>query len=295
MAETIGKGVEAMFRNLNPGAIGIGTNQEGAIRLAKIGGFEGVELYMDELLRMAEERSVDYVKDLFASSGIRPGGWGLPVNWRGEEGRFRADLERLPKYAELASELGAPWTATWVLSFSDELPYEENFRWHLERFRPIAEILARYGCRLGLEFLGPKTLRDNHRYEFIHTIGEMLKLCEEIGTGNVGLLLDSWHWYTSHGTLEDLKRLKAEDVVYVHVNDAPYGVPIDEQIDNVRCLPGETGVIDLVGFLKVLKDIGYDGPVTPEPFSKKLEGLPPDEAVRMVGDALGSIWERAVG
>ena len=97
----------------------------------------------------------------------------------------------------------------------------------------------------------------------------MLALGREIGP-NVGLLLDCWHWYTSHGTLDDLKRLTAEQVVYVHVNDAPAGIPVDEQQDMVRALPGETGVIDIVGFLQTLRAIGYDGPVTPEPFKKEL-------------------------
>ena len=63
-----------------------------------------------------------------------------------------------------------------------------------------------------------------------------------------------------------LKALTPAQVVYVHVNDAPAGVPIDEQMDGVRALPGETGVIDIAGFLKALQGIGYDGPVTPEPF-----------------------------
>ncbi|MDH5794553.1 MAG: TIM barrel protein, partial [Candidatus Bathyarchaeota archaeon] len=102
-----------------------------------------------------------------------------------------------------------------------------------------------------------------------------------------------WHWYTSHGTLDQIGRLKGRDVVYVHVNDAPPGIPIDEQIDNVRRLPGETGVIDIVGFLKTLKQIGYDGPITPEPFEKRLKELPIKGAVRKAGKALDNVWRSA--
>jgi len=152
---------------------------------------------------------------------------------------------------------------------------------------------SRQNCWLGLEFLGPKTIRQGHKYEFIHTLDGMLELCEAIGTGNVGLLLDSWHWYTSYGTLEDITKLKPEQVVYVHINDAPDGVPIDEQIDSIRRLPGETGVIDLVGFLRALKQIGYDGPVTPEPFSDKVRGLAPEEAASLTMRYLDEVWKRA--
>ncbi|RKY05460.1 sugar phosphate isomerase/epimerase [Candidatus Poribacteria bacterium] len=282
-----------MFKCLSPGAIGIRIDLEGAIRLAKETGFEGVEININEVARLCRERGVEAVRSMFEESGVKPGGWGLPVDWRAEEGKFRADLERLPELARIGKEIGCTRTMTWVLSFSDERPFDENFKWHVNRFKPIAEILKEHGCMLGLEFLGPKTLRQGHKYEFIHTMEGMLELCDAIGTGNVGLLLDSWHWYTSGGTVEDILKLKPEQVVYVHINDAPEGVPVEEQIDNIRRMPGETGVIDLIGFLRALKEIGYDGPVTPEPFSDKVKGLKPEEAASLTMSYLDKVWREA--
>ncbi len=221
------------------------------------------------------------------------GGWGLPVNWRAEEEEFKAGLERLGSMAKLAQSLGCTRLSTWILPFSDDKPLEENIEFHVERFRPIGEILSEYGCCLGLEFIGPKTMRDGKKYEFIYTMEGMLELCDKIGTGNMGLLLDAWHWYTSHGTLDGLKKLTADQVVYVHINDAPKDTPIDEQIDNVRRLPGETGVIDLVGFLKCLDEIGYEGPITPEPFSDKVKGLEPLAAAQLTMKDFLEVWKAA--
>ena len=85
---------------------------------------------------------------------------------------------------------------------------------------------------------GPRTLRVDKPYGFIHSMDGMLGLAHAIGTGNVGLLLDCWHWYTGLGTVSDLMALTAEDVVHVHVNDAPAGVDVADQIDNKRALPG---------------------------------------------------------
>ncbi len=283
-----------MFRNLSPGAVGIsvGSLAEG-IQLVADSGFQGIDVNIGEVARLIEESSAEAVKQMFADAGIKPGGWGLPVNWRGDEGQLRQELETLPRLAEAGQAIGCTRVPTWVLSFSDERPFDENFQWHAERFRPIAEILKDHGCSLGLEFLGPKTIRDGHKYEFIHSSAGMLELAAEIGTGNVGLLLDCWHWYTAHETLEDIAKLKPSDVVYVHVNDAPEGIPIDEQIDSVRRMPAETGVIDLVGFLKTLHEIGYDGPVTPEPFSDQPKGLPPLEAATLTNDYLMKAWTPA--
>jgi len=81
----------------------------------------------------------------------------------------------------------------------------------------------------------------------------------------------------------------------VHINDAPAGIPVDAQKDNVRCLPGETGVVDLKGFLGALDKIGYDGPVVPEPFLKELASLPGEESIRRAGEALRRVWQPCSG
>ena len=174
-------------------------------------------------------------------------------------------MAQLPELAKVASALGVGRTATWIMPTSDELTYQENFAFHVERLRPAAAVLADEGVRLGLEYVAPKTLWSSKQYEFVHTMAQMEELCQAVGE-NVGFLLDSWHWYTAHETAEDVRRLRPEQVVDVHVNDAPAGVEIDDQLDNVRDLPGATGVIDIATFLSALQHIGYDGPVMVEPF-----------------------------
>jgi sugar phosphate isomerase/epimerase len=122
----------------------------------------------------------------------------------------------------------------------------------------------------------------------------MMNLAEAIGTGNVGLLLDAWHLYTSGGSIDDLDKIGNQDIVTVHVNDAPDGVALDEQVDNVRCLPMETGVIDLPGFMKKLAELGYDGPVTPEPFSARVNAIEdPLEAARLTASHMDKMWVAA--
>ena len=281
-----------MYRNLSPGALGVGASLPEAIRYARAHGFGGVDVSMGEVEQIVSQQSPAAARELFQASGVRPGGWGLPMDYRADAAAFREGLATLERFAKLGQAIGATRVCMWILPFSDDVPFAQNYRFHVERFSAIAQVLADYGCRIGLEFIGPKTLRAGHKYPFIHTLEGMLAMCAGIGD-NAGLLLDCWHWYTAHGTMEDLQRLANNDVVYVHVNDAPAGIPIDEQVDNVRCLPGETGVIDLAGFLRELAAIGYDGPVTPEPFSAKLQGLAPDEAIGVTARALEGPWKAA--
>jgi len=282
-----------MFTSLSTGTLGFSAPLEEALGLARTNGFDGLDLSMGELQRLAGESSIQDVRDRFSAAGVRPGGWGLAVDFRNDDAAYQQGLAELPALAALAQGLGSPWCSTWILPFSDELDYEANMRRHAERLRPVAQTLADHGCRLGLEFVGPKTLRAGHRHEFIHTIAGALELGERIGTGNTGLLLDCFHWYTAHGTAEDLAGLSAEQVVYVHVNDAVGGRGPDEQIDNQRMLPGTGGVIDITEFLQALQRMGYDGPVAVEPFNAEINALPEPERVRLAGESLARIWAQA--
>jgi len=277
-----------MYPALSPGAMGVSVPFEQAARLAAEAGFKGVSVDLD-----AAQSDPDAVRRVLEANKLLPAAWGLPVDFRREEQAYREGLARLPALAKAARQVGADRCSTWILPFSDTLTAAENFELHRSRLRPCAEVLAEHGCRLALEFVGPKTARQGHAHEFVHTQDGMLELCQAIGTGNVGLLFDSFHWYTSHGTRDDIRRLSDALVVDVHINDAAEGRGPEEQIDNERRLPGESGVIDLAGFLGGLKEIGYAGPVTPEPFSPRLRQMPPEEAIHTVAEALLGVWRAA--
>jgi len=285
-----------MYATIGPDALGIrGLSLSDAIALARDAGFAGLAFDSRAAARAIDERGLAAVRDQFAQAGVKPALWNLPVAWRDDD-QWQADLRELPRLAATARALGATRTATYMPSGSDERLFEENFAWHVARLRPIAEVLRDEGCRFGIEFIGPKTYRAAFRHEFIYTLDGVMDLVAAIGTGNVGVLLDSWHLYTSGGTIADLKRLTNHDVVVAHVNDAPAGIARDVQIDTVRTLPMETGVIDLVGFMGALREMRYDGPVMPEPFSQRINDLAatdPEAAAREAARSMDALWRAA--
>lgn len=272
-----------MFRCFSASNAGIRLEWDKCLPLAKAAGFEGIDVEVDAA------RGASFYTDKLAEFSLRPGGMVLPMDFRAEPAAYAKGLAGLGGKALAASQAGVRRFIMWIWPFSDSMTMKENFAFHVERLQPAAKALAEQGCRLGLEFLGPKTCREGHKHPFVRTMEQMLDLCSAIGS-NVGLLLDSWHWHTSLGTVEDLLGLKAEQVVYVHINDAPAGIAVDQQEDLKRALPGATGVIDLGGFLGALRTIGYDGPVVPEPFDAALAKLPPEEAAARVGAALTKTW-----
>ena len=277
-----------MFKNLNCGALGHKATFEEHVKLAKEHGFGGV----DPDLGYAREKGVAAVKELLARSVLRLGGFGLGVRWRENDSDkdYADSLEGFVKDCRLAAELGVTRCNTWVMPCSDKLTYHEHFELFVKRMRPLAQILKGFGQSIGLEFIGPRTLRATKKHGFIYTMDGMRAAAAAIGTGNVGFLLDSWHWYTAQATVTDIEQLDAREVVYVHLNDAPMGIHVNDQVDNKRELPG-SGVIDLKGFLGALKKIGYDGPVTVEPFNEPLKKMSLTEAVKTTAASLDKVFK----
>lgn len=282
-----------MFINLSTGAIGVRATLSEALDLASRHGFDGIDFSISEVADLIDAQGVDAVTALFADAGVKPGAWGFPVNFRADEATWRADLETLPRFARAAQQLGCDRASTWLSPCSDELTYAENFDFHVTRLTPAAQILADHGIRFGLEWVGPKTLRNSKKYPFIHTMDGALALGAAIGTGNMGLLVDAWHIYTARGWNDDIRQLDASQVVNVHVNDAPLDVDVADQLDQVRDLPTATGVLDLTGFLQALHDIGYDGPITAEPFSQRVREMATEDAVAETSRAMQRMWQAA--
>ena len=282
-----------MFPNFSPGPLGIDVPFNEAVQLAVRFGYGGLDVSIPELRQIADSQGIGSITDTMAAAGLQFGIWSMPVSYRAEEENWRQNLAELPAQAAFAKSLGADRTTTHIAPADDELPWEQNYEFHLTRLRPIAEILAGNGIRFGLEWVGPKTLRDEKRYEFIHTMEGAIQLGEDLGTGQVGLLVDIFHLFTSHTDVSAVRNLTNAQVVNVHVNDAVAGRTADEQIDLERTLPAETGLTDIAGFLLALDAIGYDGPVTVEPFSQRIRALAPADAARETAESLQRSWQLA--
>jgi sugar phosphate isomerase/epimerase len=282
-----------MFTTLNAEDLSLEIDFWTTVDLAGEAGFEAVDLPMEELVSSPTKSMPEKVAEALTVAGVQAGGWWLPVEFREDVETYKDGLKILGHAARLAEGVGARWCNTWIWPFSDDLDYRSNLELHVRRLTPVAALLADHNCVLGLEFVGPKTMRVGHRYEFISTMRETLDLVEMIGQENVGLLLDCWQWYTSHGTAADLTSLGSGQITYVHLNDAPAGLDRDSQIDDQRTLPGATGVIDLQAFLDALVGLAFDGPVAVEPYNQAVNELEPRARVKVARESLGKAFREA--
>ena len=274
-----------MTIDLTPGAVGISGDLPETLRLAQAHGFESVQPDALFLARQDDE-GMARLLDLLQRSRLRWGSAGLPVEFRQTEEVFRKDLEALPRAAAALRKAGASRIGTWISPGHGELEYAANLEIHARRLRDVARVARDHGLRLGLEYVGTPSLRARVRHPFVHRLSQARELIRAIDVPGTGLVLDSWHWWTAGDSVDDLRQLGNQDVVAVDLNDAPAGIPLAEQRDNRRELPMATGVIPVRDFLKVLLDIGYDGPVRAEPFNAPLNQLDNEAAAAQVVAAL---------
>ncbi|MBN1422091.1 MAG: sugar phosphate isomerase/epimerase [Planctomycetes bacterium] len=280
-----------MTIDLACGAIGVKASPREAIDFAHRFGFESVAPDAGFLGGLSEGDLAALLADMKAK-GLAFGVAGLPVNFRGEEAAFEEGLAKLDAFVRPLARAGVTRIGTWISPCHDARTYLENFRLHARRLRAVADALRGHGLRLGLEYVGPKTSWSARRFPFIHTMREMGELIAEIARDNVGYTLDSWHWYTAGESGDDILRLKGRDVISVHLNDAPAGIPADQQVDSRRELPAATGVIDVGTFLGALRRIDYDGPVYAEPFNAALRKTPREKALEAVAAAMRKAFAR---
>jgi len=122
------------------------------------------------------------------------------------------------------------------------------------RFRQMAQSVAARGQRLVIE---------NRVGDFVNTSDGALKLVEDAGEPNGGILLDIAHMYATKEYFELVVPKMGKRLMYVHLadNDGSFSYH----------LPAGQGNIDFPSLLQALKAAGYDGYTNVD-----FGGVPPD-------------------
>lgn len=113
--------------------------------------------------------------------------------------------------------------------------------------RRVAAAAGRVGVRLVFE-----TVRPGDGVLF-SSIEDTARLIDDVGADNLGILADAWHLWDQPALREAIQAHR-DRIWAVQLGDAHR--PIRSFAD--RVLPGDGG-IDLVAFLSLLKEAGYDG------------------------------------
>ena len=135
----------------------------------------------------------------------------------------------------------------------------------------MAKLAAENDLRLAIEPIGGHTL--------VPGPTEALELIEMAGSpSNVGILMDTFHYFRSLVSDDELKAIPVDKLYIIHVNDCEDGA-LNELTDAHRLYP-TLGVIPLKQKLSILVDKGYDGFLSVEIFRPEYWEQPIQENVK---------------
>lgn len=283
-----------MFKNLNTEALGLSASQSELIELALSFGFKGIDLDVVDFSAQVKEHGLPKARRLLDSAKLKIGAFKLPVRWHEDDETFKADMQKLPELIGPAVEIGATRAITNIEPASDERPYHQNFEFHRNRLGELAKALEPKGVRLGVGFSAAASDRTGKAFEFIHSLDALMMLLGMVPAPNLGVAVDLWQLWASGGSIDQLRKLKPQQLVAVYVSDvANPGAEPEKQPLASRRLPGETGTIDVAAALSTLAEMGYAGPVTPLPDASQFAGMRRDAIVKLAGEKLDAAWKAA--
>ena len=112
-------------------------------------------------------------------------------------------------------------------------------------------------------------------FAMIDALEDSLKLVEGAGASNGGICLDTWHIVKLKIPYNDLRRIPAQHITSVELNDGTFECPwsLHEDTVNHRRFCGQ-GEFDVRGFIAAVQDAGYEGSWGIEVLSEELRKWP---------------------
>ena len=257
--------------------------------LAQKHGYPGLDFSLNEARAAGPPGAVKALLARYEVEASTVGGV-LGARLTDDDPTFDAALERVPELAREVASYGASRTGT-VLPIRAERPKAELWPVVVDRIRRLDRALDGTGVRLGMEFLGVHTLRQEVPHPFVQSMAEANRLLDEAGARHVGLTLDSYHWYAGSDTLETIRQTPAERLVLLHINDAK-DLPREQLLDQDRLLPGE-GVIPLADWLRAIAGTGFDGFIGMEVLGPRLAAMDAETCARTGIEVLAPIFAAA--
>ena len=268
------------------------------IRLAREAGYTGIELQSPKLYRYLDAGyDVQTLPDLL--EGLEVTGLGAVLDIE-RQGAAREDfLTEVERMCAVATAVGAPivqlctgpvdWEVVRAFRSGSLAADDPRYRGTLglddaeavrvtgANVRDAADIAASHGLDLYLEPLA---------WARLNRCRHALALIEEAGRDNVGIALDTWHFWTTGDTLDEVRALPPELIKAVHLSD---GLELDREHDVAdqsvhRNVVIGGGSIPLQQWVDAIKETGYDGWWVTEMFSDRANEQDPALVARTMRD-----------
>ena len=252
------------------------------IRAAAGAGFDYLEIWAAKLRKFLAHNSTADLRKLFDDNRIRP----LSINsiehitFRDAAAylQIRNECEELCAVAEA---IACPYIVVVPgKSPPGGLSSYEVIEESVRVLRELASIGERHAVSLAFEFLGQQDCS-------VQTLELADEIVEKVNRRNIGLVIDSFHFYTGGSTIEMIDALDPKRLFIFHIDDAE-ALPREQLTDAHRLLPG-LGTLPLKDIVAAFRRIGYDANASVELFRPEYWERDPFELARQAKAAVDQI------
>ena len=245
------------------GATTMRASLETDLHAAKAAGFDYLEIWKAKLGHGS-------LKDLFKDSGVKP----LSINsiehitFRDADA-YEAIKQECRDLSRIAAEIECPY----IVVVPGRLPSDEVdvVAESVPVLAELCDIAAEHGVALGFEFLGQPDCS-------VQTLDVADQIVRETARDNVGLVIDSFHFYAGGSNVQMIEKLEPRLIYIFHINDAE-DLPREQLEDRHRLLPG-LGILPLREMMAAFRKIGYDDVASVEIFRPEYWERDPIELAR---------------
>ena len=255
------------------------------IHVAGQAGYDVIELRDGKLDQFLAQGSLDDVRRMVREANVAA--WTINaidrVGVDGAVGTARA-VARCRELSRYAQAIECPWVLV-VPGPTDGRTDAQVTSDTVATLREMADAAAEFGISVAFEFMG-------FPWAAVRDVAGAWAVVQETNRPNVGIIVDTAHFYAGGSTLESIKQVDPKRLVVLHINDVE-NVPKPDITDGHRLYPGE-GVIPLQDILGAVRATGWDGVVSVELFREEYWQQDPLVVAREAKARTVAAWERVL-
>lgn len=253
---------------------------------AQSAGYDYLEIWAAKLRAFLKQNSIADLQALFNTHQVPP----LSINsiehitFR-DETAYQQIKQQCDELCSIAGQINCPY----VVVVPGRLPAsganENEIKTESVRvLNELADIAAAYNVSLAFEFLGQKDCS-------VQTLAQANEIVKAVGRQNVGLIIDSFHFYAGGSSLDMIESVAPDSIYVFHLNDSE-DRPREELEDRHRLYPG-SGILPLSEMFRAFRRIGYDRVASIEIFRPEYWEMDPIRVARDARLAATRVMEKS--
>ncbi len=255
------------------GATTMHADLETDIKAASSAGYELIEIWASKLREFLKTKTMTDLKRLLKENNLEPYSINSieHITFRNAEDyeKIKAETEEFSKIAE---EIGCPYVVVVPGKLPANAKRQEITKESVRVLNELADIAGKHNVSLAFEFLGQTDCS-------VQTLDFCKDIVDEVNRKNVGLVIDTFHFYAGNSSFQAIETLNPEKLFIFHINDAE-DLPKEKLTDAHRLYPG-LGILPIKEIKKRFDKIGYDRMVSIEIFRPEYWNADPFEVARL--------------